>query len=371
MRSSSSNSYVALAPENEIGGAMKQTMKRSSIVILVIGLLIMPVFGMSGGPSALNSDEELTVKYGCSCHNNGATSARVVVMITGVPIMYDTNSTYDLTITVADSLTLSGGNGNVKAGFLLSSDAVGAFSWEDSEDIRQAEDRIDDVSHSDTDSDGIWKIKWTAPSEDVGQVNFWLAGNSVDGAGIPDENDYWNLLSFSINAPGTISTDESNSTLQTRTISVGDYDSLFVLEITDEQIEQEKQDALSQKMFTQGNMFFWTSLVALIVGGVFQREILERRYGEGPEYLAKELAYPEALRRISYTFVSFYLGFRWLVNDATLEFPPQALVGEDAGVTDLTSFIIGSMFFISAWSAYGVYRTIRSASTEPKVKDIL
>jgi hypothetical protein len=201
MRSSSSNSYVALALENEIGDAMKQAMKRSSIVILIIGLLIMPVFGMSGGPSALNSDEELTVKYGCSCHNNGATSARVVVMITGVPIMYDTDLTYDLTITVADSLTLSGGNGNVKAGFLLSSDAVGSFSWEDSEDIRQAEDRIDDISHSETDSDGIWEIKWTAPSEDVGQVNFWLAGNSVDGAGIPDENDYWNLLSFSINAP--------------------------------------------------------------------------------------------------------------------------------------------------------------------------
>ena len=118
-------------------------------------------------------------------------------------------------------------------------------------------------------------------------------------------------------------------------------------------------------------MFFWTSLVALIVGGVFQREILERRYGEGPEYLAKELAYPEVLRRVSYTLFSFYLGCRWVVNDATLEFPPQALVGEDAGVTDLTYFTIGSMFFISAWSAYGVYRTIRSASTKPKVKDIL
>ncbi len=359
------------ASEKGLSGTVNKGLQRSSVVIFIIGIMIIPVFGMSGGPSALNSNEELTVKYGCSCHNNGATSERVVVMITGVPIMYEPNMKYDLTLTVADSLTLSGGNGNVKAGFLLSSDAVGAFSWEDDQDIRQAEDRLDDISHSETDSDGIWEIMWTAPPADVGQVNFWLAGNSVDGAGIPDENDYWNLLSFSINPPGTITTDESNSTLQTRTISVGDYDALFVLEISDEQIEQEKQDILSQKMFKQGNMFFWTSLVALIVGGVFQREILERRYGEGPEYLAKELAYPEGMWRGLGALVTFYLGYRWTVNDAIIEFPPQSLVGEGAGVTDLTEFIIGSLFFTSAWCIYGVYRTIRSAYAEPKVKDIL
>ena len=31
------------------------------IALFVVGLLIVPVFGLSGGPSALNSDEELTV----------------------------------------------------------------------------------------------------------------------------------------------------------------------------------------------------------------------------------------------------------------------------------------------------------------------
>jgi len=326
---------------------------------------------MSGGPSALNSDEELTVKYGCSCHNNGASSSRVVVMITGVPIMYDISTTYNLTITVADSLTLSGGDGNVKAGFILSSDAIGEFSWSDDEGIREAEDRPDDISHSEVDADGIWQIQWTSPSEDIGQVNFWLAGNSVDGAGIPDENDYWNLVAFSINPPGTITSTESDSTLQTRTISVGDYDTLFVLEVTEEQLEQERQDILSHKLFKQGNIFFWTSLVVLIVGGVFQKELLERRYEEGPEFLAKELAYPQAFRRALTSIISFLLAYRWLVQDAILEFPPQSLVGEESSVTDLTDFIIGCFFFISAWAAYGVYRTIISAREEPKIKDIL
>ena len=350
---------------------MNKIIPRFGIALFVVGLLIVPVFGLSDGPSALNSDEELTVKYGCNCHNNGDSSPRAVVMITGVPIMYELSETYNLTVTVADSLTLSGGDGNVKAGFLLSSDAVGVFSWSDDQDIMQAKERPDDISHSETDSDGVWDFRWTAPSENVGQVNFWLAGNSVDGGGIPDENDYWNLVSFSINEPGTITTTESDSTLQTRTISVGDYDSLFVLEVTDEQLEKERQDKLSHKLFKQGNLFFWTSLVALIVGGVFQREILERRFGEGPEYLARELAVPQAIRRSIGCIISFYMAFRWTVNDAIIQFPPPSIVGPDAEVTDLTVFIIGCFYFISAWFAYGVYRTILAANSEPKVKDIL
>ena len=152
---------------------------------------------------------------------------------------------------------------------------------------------------------------------------------------------------------------------------MGDYDSLFVLEVTEEQLEQERQNKLSHKLFKQGNLFFWTSLVALIVGGVFQREILERRYDEGPEFLARELAVPEALRRLFGSILSFYMAFRWTVNDAVIQFPPPSIVGPDADVTDLTVFIIGCFYFISVWFAYGVYRTILAANAKPKVKDIL
>ena len=37
-----------------------------------------------------------------------------------------------------------------------------------------AEDAPLDISHSDTDSDGIWEITWTAPPEDLGPVHFGL-----------------------------------------------------------------------------------------------------------------------------------------------------------------------------------------------------
>ena len=70
--------------------------------LVVVVALSLPALGMSKGPSANNSNDELTVKYGCSCHNNGAPSDRAVVMVTGVPLLYEPSEQYQLTIRVAD-----------------------------------------------------------------------------------------------------------------------------------------------------------------------------------------------------------------------------------------------------------------------------
>ena len=350
---------------------MRAAVTKASVCLVILTLLALPALGMSGGPAALNGNDEATVKYGCSCHNNGATSERVVVMITGVPVMYDADVSYPLTIKVADSLTLAGEDGNTKAGFLLSSEGVGTFSWSNDQELRQAEDAPDDVSHSEPDADGIWDLTWTSPAEDVGQVNFWLVGNSVDGGGIPDEMDYWNILSFSISPPGTIASGDDAATLETRTISVGDYDTLFLIEESEAQKEAERQAALALSIYQQGNALYWTSLVALLVGAVFQKEILERRYGDGPEYLAMELAYPQAMRIGLLSIASFVVGVRWLSSDAAISFPPASIVHEGTRITDLTGFLTGCAFFLSAWAAYGVYRTILASRVEREVKDIL
>ena len=350
---------------------MRGTTVRAALCMLLVGLLAVPAFGMSGGPGALNSEDELTVKYGCTCHNLGSPSDRAVVMVTGVPVMYDIGGVYQLTIRVADSVTLSGGDGNTKAGFLMSSGGVGTFSWAEDQGIRRADGAADDVSHSEPDAEGTWHLNWTSPSEDVGAIHFWLAGNSVDGGGAQDETDYWNLLSFTINPPGTISSGDSQESLETRTISVGDYDTLFVVEESASEQEAERQAAISQRMYQQGNLLYWTSLAALIVGAVVQREVLERRYDDGPEFLAAELAYPQALRRGLLSVASFVVAVRWMASDATVSFPPSKIVEEGTRTTDLTGFSIGCAFFLSAWAAYGVYRTILAARSEPKVKDVL
>ena len=366
-----SKHYLSQTPESHSGARGMIIVKRALIVFLSLSILSIPAMGMSSGPGYENSDGDPTAKYGCSCHNNGAASTRAVVMVTGVPVMYELGESYQMTIKVADSLTLSGGDGNTEGGFLMTSDGVGEFSWPENEDIRVADGAPLDISHSEVDSDGIWEITWTAPSNDTGPIHFWLAGNSVNGDGAPGDEDWWNILSFTINAPETIQSGDSGATLETRTVSVGDYDTLFVVEESDAQREAERQEALSHRVFSQGNLFFWTSLTALLIGALVQREILERKYDDGPEYLAMELAYPQAIVRGLLSATSFLVAIRWASSETPIYFPPPAVVEEGTKVTDLTVFLTGCAFLTSALFAYGVYRTILAARTDPEIKDRL
>ena len=59
---------------------MRVSVSRAFICLIVVAAVSIPALGMSNGPGAYNSNDELTVKYGCSCHNNGAPSDRAVVM---------------------------------------------------------------------------------------------------------------------------------------------------------------------------------------------------------------------------------------------------------------------------------------------------
>ena len=324
---------------------------RFIIAIFVVGLLAIPAFANSGGPPYLNSDNQETAKYGCTCHYSSP-GDRAVVMISGVPVMYELGQSYDFVVTVADSATLAGADGNTKAGFLMTDNGAGMFSWDDSQEIREADGDPNAISHSAT-GEGVWEISWMAPSDDSGTILFSIAGNSVNGDGAPNEYDYWNVLTFSINAPGSVTEGDSEATLQTRTIAVGDYQTLFVIEESESEKEKERQRHLSDAVFESGNLFYWTSLTALIVGAVFQREILERRLNTGPEYLAMELAYPQGIRRGFISLVAFFLAITWTA---------------DGGQHD---FIIGCTWFIGFWAMYGVYRTVRSAKTEPTVHDVM
>ena len=94
---------------------------RLLVAILLVGLLAIPAFANSGGPPYLNSEEDgtQTVKYGCTCHGNEAPGDRAVVMISGVPVMYEPDTAYEMVVTVADSVTLADADGNTKAGFLI------------------------------------------------------------------------------------------------------------------------------------------------------------------------------------------------------------------------------------------------------------
>ncbi len=98
-----------------------------------------------------------------------------------------------------------------------------------------------------------------------------------------------------------------------------------------------------------------------MVGAVVQRELLERKYDNGPDFLASELAYPQAVTRGLVSIIAFYLGVKWSSSDVSMTFQQ----------VDFSDFAIGTVFLIGAWAAYGVYRTVLAARQQPKVRDLM
>ena len=71
---------------------------------------------------------------------------------------------------------------------------------------------------------------------------------------------------FTVSAPETATPDADESL---RTISVGDYESLFGQK-SPEEIEAERQAEVASGYLEQGNLYFWTTLSILIVAAVIQ-----------------------------------------------------------------------------------------------------
>ena len=171
---------------------MKEKWSRLILVALLSVALVAPALSMSTGPP-WETDGELTVEVGCSCHGGGTPSAAVIVSISGVPQSYNLSETYNF------SISLTTADESVEGGFMLWSYGVGAFNL-DADGVAANANETTAISHSEVGND--WSVEWTAPSEDSGDISFQLVGNAVDNSGLPDEGDAWNILSFFISSPG-------------------------------------------------------------------------------------------------------------------------------------------------------------------------
>lgn len=310
---------------------------------LVLGLmallLIAPALAMPGGPPWKNG-ETLVVETGCSCHGDGAASNSVVVSISGVPRSYTVDQSYDFTISLQHA-------SNSEGGYMIWDYNKGTLT--PGEDSRTVEDEPGALSQSAVGND--WIITWTAPSSDVGIIPFQLVGNAVNGNGNFDAGDAWNILSFSISSPDT-TTNDNDENLTLRTISVGDYDALFVAVEDPAAVEAERQENLAELFFDEGNLFYFATLSILIIAAVVQGEFYERKFGGGPEHLDRSLAIPQGVRR-SAVAALLLLIFAWSVD------------GEKSWE------IMLSLGMLSLWALYGVYRTIAQARAPPQTKDLV
>ena len=137
-----------------------------------------------------------------------------------------------------------------------------------------------------------------------------------------------------------------------RTISVGDFDSLFVAVDDPEALEAQRQEEIAHNFFSNGNLFYWVTLSIILVGAVVQGEFYERRFGGGPKHLDMRLAVPQGIRRGLLT-LSVLLVVGWAVDD-----------GEPWGY----ALVLG---MITLWGMFGVYRTIVQARAEPEHHDLV
>ena len=121
---------------------------------------------------------------------------------------------------------------------------------------------------------------------------------------------------------------------------------------SDEEIEAEKQAEIANNYFTQGNLYFWTTLSIIIVAAVIQGEFYERRFGGGPPHLDMRLAVPQGIRR-GVMSLGLAIGFGWAIDTAL-----------PWGYT----LVIGMCML---WAIFGVYRTVVQARAEKDSPDMV
>ncbi len=318
---------------------MRPTLRTALLLTVLSLMLSAPALANPNGPPWTNNGG-LTVEAGCTCHGSGNPSTAVVVSISGVPRAYEVGAEYTFTVSLGHAAYEGGG-------FMLWDYGAGTLTA--GEGSIQVAEEPGAVSQGSVGND--WVVTWTAPSEDIGDVRFQLVGNAVNGNGQPDEGDHWNLVSFMVSAPGTSVADDVNDR-DVRTISVGDYESLFVAEEDPAALEAERQAELAHSFFDNGNLYYWTTLSVFIVGAVVQGEFYERRFGGGAEHLDRSLAIPQGLRRGLLAAV-LGLGFA---------------AGIDASIGWGYLLVLG---MVSLWAIFGVYRTIVQARAPPTSKDLV
>ena len=168
------------------------------LIIAILGLLLIaPVIANPNGPPWQNGSD-MVIDTGCTCHGDGAPSTEVVVSISGVPRSYTIGESYDFTITLQHA-------SNEDGGFLLWDYNSGTLQpGIGSQTVPEESGAL-----SQSEPGNNWIVTWIAPDSDIGSISFQLVGNAVNGNGQFDSGDLWNILSFSISAPDSTYTDDT------------------------------------------------------------------------------------------------------------------------------------------------------------------
>ena len=196
----------------------KPMAKRLALGISLVVALLMPsiVSSYPGGIGGEQNNAGETIndvaKEGCLCHN-GIADNTVQIILDNVPYAWIGGESYELI------LQIIGGPAAVSswtAGFSMRV-SHGTLQGENLQNWEEDPTTLTQTEASGKNSDRKWTFTWTTPEPGAGAVDFWITGNSVNGNGLPGEEDKWNQLIFALQEG-----DDTTTALGTRTLFAGD-----------------------------------------------------------------------------------------------------------------------------------------------------
>ena len=135
-----------------------------------------------GGDSDGEGDVALA---GCTCHAEEPDNS-VTVALNNVPFHYEAGKAYPMSLQLIGGAEIGGAQ---TGGFAMRVTQGSLSAGIDSEShVQNWEDEENTLTHTDSGSktdDRTWNFIWTAPETGNGPVNFWIAGNTVNGDAIP------------------------------------------------------------------------------------------------------------------------------------------------------------------------------------------
>ena len=158
-------------------------MKRTLALLAIVLVAFLP--GMEGVSNGIGN-----VDNGCNCHGGGSASEQVTVFISGLPDVYNSTETYQLTVTITGGPDESGSN---SGGFNLHANGGTFVSLDNHTRLISEPNKGVEITHTSEGNDvREWNVEWIAPLDDTDEITFRAYGNAVDGDGVNSVGDLWN-----------------------------------------------------------------------------------------------------------------------------------------------------------------------------------
>jgi hypothetical protein len=128
---------------------------------------------------------------GCICH--GGVSAETLVELKGLPTVFESNTTYNLSIEIESGIDRLAEQH--QGGFRLFIKGGGTVMFEDINEVQYLEEGW--THRSNGTYQRTWNLTWTSPSNSTDPMEFTLVGNAVNG-NQQSSGDAWGLFSKTI-----------------------------------------------------------------------------------------------------------------------------------------------------------------------------